>query len=432
MRFFITLIFSLLHFIAVSAIWSVGANQIYTNPSDVVALVSVGDTVEIDAGTYSGDFCIWNTDNLYIKGVGGLAHLNATGFTIPNLKAIWVINGDNCIIERIEFSNASVPDKNGAGIRMQGTNLTITHCYFHDNENGILAGDNPLSDILIEYSVFSDNGFGDGFSHNMYINRIQSFILRYSYSHNAIVGHTVKSRAANNLILFNRIMDENNGSASFLIDLPNGGKSFIIGNLIHQGEFATNGNVISYGYEGLTNLVSELYVMNNTMVNERNLCYNFLRISSTTNEVHIVNNLFVDSSCQITNYTATIDTLTNILTNNPGLVDLLNYDYSLSSSSIAIDAGSDPDSVGIYYLTPQFEYLHPANVSSRIMSGLAVDVGAYEYVFPSSENAFISLEHKQQLIKIVDVLGKETKQTTNKLLFYIYDNGRVEKRIFVN
>ena len=114
-----------------------------------------------------------------------------------------------------------MPDKNGAGIRMQGTNLTITHCYFHDNENGILAGDNPLSDILIEYSVFSDNGFGDGLSHNMYINRIQSFILRYSYSHNAIVGHTVKSRAQNTSILFNRIMDENNGNASFLIDIPN-------------------------------------------------------------------------------------------------------------------------------------------------------------------------------------------------------------------
>ena len=66
------------------------------------------------------------------------------------------------------------------------------------------------------------------------------------------------------------------------------------------------------------------------------------------------------------------------------------------------------------------------------MSGLAVDVGAYEYVSLSSENAFISLEHKQQLIKIVDVLGRETKQTTNKLLFYIYDNGRVEKKIFVD
>ena len=57
------------------------------------------------------DFCIWNTDQLYIKGVGGYAHLDATGVTIPNLKAIWVINGNNLIIENIEFSGASVPDK---------------------------------------------------------------------------------------------------------------------------------------------------------------------------------------------------------------------------------------------------------------------------------------------------------------------------------
>ena len=80
-----------------------------------------------------GDFCIWNTDQLYIKGVGGYAHLDVTGATIPNLKAIWVINGNNLIIENIEFSGASVPDKNGACIRMQGTNLTIKSCYFHEN-----------------------------------------------------------------------------------------------------------------------------------------------------------------------------------------------------------------------------------------------------------------------------------------------------------
>ena len=61
MRFFIILVFSLFHFVAVSAIWSVGPSQTYSNPSDVVGLVSVGDTVEIDAGTYSGNFCIWNT-----------------------------------------------------------------------------------------------------------------------------------------------------------------------------------------------------------------------------------------------------------------------------------------------------------------------------------------------------------------------------------
>ena len=34
-----------------AAIWLVGPSQIYTNPSDIVSLVSLGDTIEIDAGT---------------------------------------------------------------------------------------------------------------------------------------------------------------------------------------------------------------------------------------------------------------------------------------------------------------------------------------------------------------------------------------------
>ena len=413
-----------------AVIWLVGPSQIYTNPSDIVSLVLPGDTIEIEAGTYTGDFCIWNTDQLYIKGVGGYAHLDATGVTIPNLKAIWVINGNNLIIENIEFSGASVPDKNGAGIRMQGTNLTITSCYFHDNENGILAGDNSISDILIEYSVFSNNGYGDGLSHNMYINHIQSFTLRYNYSHSANVGHTVKSRAQNNLILFNRLMDENTGNSSFLIDLPNGGRSFIIGNLIHQGENATNGNLISYGNEGLSNLVSELYVMNNTMVNDRNFCYDFLKIASATNQVSIVNNLFVDSSCQVTNYIGNIDTLTNILTNSPEFIDITNFDYKLSSSSIAINAGSDPDSVGNYYLTPQYEYLHPANSTPRIISGSLVDVGAFEYIFPANTNNFTIFKNKKKLLKIIDILGRTVNPMPNKLLIYVYDNGSIEKKFY--
>ena len=36
----------------------------------------------------------------------------------------------------------------------------------------------------------------------------------------------------------------------------------------------------------------------------------------------------------------------------------------------------------------------------------------------------------KKLIKITDVLGREIKQT-NQLLFYIYDDGTVEKKIIV-
>ena len=37
----------------------------------------------------------------------------------------------------------------------------------------------------------------------------------------------------------------------------------------------------------------------------------------------------------------------------------------------------------------------------------------------------------KEIIKITDILGRESKGTKNKPLFYIYDNGTVEKRIIV-
>jgi hypothetical protein len=36
-----------------------------------------------------------------------------------------------------------------------------------------------------------------------------------------------------------------------------------------------------------------------------------------------------------------------------------------------------------------------------------------------------------ELLYIVDILGRHTNETTNTLLFYIYDNGTVEKRIIL-
>ena len=44
-------------------------------------------------------------------------------------------------------------------------------------------------------------------------------------------------------------------------------------------------------------------------------------------------------------------------------------------------------------------------------------------------NTFIS--QSKRLIKITDVLGRETKGTKNEPLFYIYDDGTVEKRIII-
>ena len=49
----------------------------------------------------------------------------------------------------------------------------------------------------------------------------------------------------------------------------------------------------------------------------------------------------------------------------------------------------------------------------------------------SLEENYSNLKSIKKLIKIVDVLGRETKKAKNEPLFYIYDDGTVEKKIVV-
>ena len=54
-------------------------------------------------------------------------------------KAIFITLGSDITIRNLTFARARVPDRNGAGIRAEGRNLTVEHSRFIDNENGILA-----------------------------------------------------------------------------------------------------------------------------------------------------------------------------------------------------------------------------------------------------------------------------------------------------
>jgi hypothetical protein len=157
----------------------VGAKRELKRPSAATQIARDGDIIEIDAGTYDGDAAIWRQHRLTIRGVGGRAHLRANGAHAEG-KAIWVIKGNDTTIEAVEFSGAKVSHRNGAGIRLEGASLTVRDCFFHDNENGILTGANPASDIVVEHSEFAHNGFGDGYSHNLYIGSVRSFTLRFS------------------------------------------------------------------------------------------------------------------------------------------------------------------------------------------------------------------------------------------------------------
>lgn len=356
-----------------AATLQVGWGKKYLFPSVAAKFAQDGDTIEIDAGVYPKDAATWKQNNLTIRAVGGKAHLKADGANAEG-KGIWVIRGNNVTIENIEFSGAKVPDMNGAGIRLEGAGLTIRNCYFHDNQNGILTGSNETSDILIENSEFSHNGAGDGQSHNMYIGAVRSFTLKYSYSHHAQVGHTVKSRARTNYILYNRIMDEEDGNASYNIDISNGGIAYVIGNLIEQGPKTENSGMISYGAEGLHSPPNEFYLINNTVVNDRPQGGVFVFVKTGTGPVRIVNNLFIGKG-RIE--AAGGEESHNIMGDKNELISPLTYDYRLKPNAKAVNAGIEPGSAHDFSLQPTDQYVHKASSEPRPKSG-KIDVGAYE------------------------------------------------------
>lgn len=364
--------------IGAARILTVGPGKMYSKPSLAGAASLDGDVVEIDAGEYVDDPMVWNRNNLTLRGVGGRAQIRGTK-RIPdagNGKGLWVMYGNNVVVENVEFSGAQVTDQNGAGIRADASGLVVCNAYFHDNENGILGG---AGEVLIEYSEFNHNGIGgDGMTHNLYMDyAVTRLIFRHNYSHNAHIGHELKSRAQTNYILYNRIMNEG-GDGSYTIDLPNAGLSYIVGNVLQQGPNTDNWSMINYGSEQLLpGRTNNLYLVNNSMVNDRG-SGNYVFAASGVSVVDVINNIFVGAGTEVSGPAGAITKTTNLNTASPGFVDKSGYDYRLLSTSPAINQGSNPGTLNGYDAQPVYQYLHPAHRQARPSNG-TIDIGAYEY-----------------------------------------------------
>lgn len=275
----------------------VGPDHLYNFPSQAAKKAHDGDIIEIEAGEYPADVALWRANNLTIRGVGGMAHMKSGGKTIQG-KAIWVFKGNDATVEHIGFHDAKVPSKNGAGIRLEGTNLTVRHSLFRNNQNGILTGKNPESEVLIEHTEFDQNDQVNNSSkknlyHNIYIGLIRKFTLRDSVSRRAKVGHQVKSRAAENIITNNKLADEVTGTSSYLIDLPSGGRAYVAGNTLQQGALNENSTMISFGAENLKHPQNALRVENNTFINDSQAGCRLLFVKEGVEPAIVTHNRFV-------------------------------------------------------------------------------------------------------------------------------------------
>lgn len=364
----------------------VGPGQAYSKPCAAIAAASAGDTIQVDAaGSYAGDVCAWSTNGLTIRGVNGRPHIAAAGNNAQG-KAIWVIAGDNTTIDNVELSGCTVPDGNGAGIRQEGHGLTLLDSYIHDNQDGILAGDLSGSTIDIEYTEFFNNGAGDGQTHNVYINHVDTLIFKYNWSHHAVIGHLLKSRARQNIVMYNRLTGEAGGTESYEASFPSGGLTYFIGNIVEQPATTDNSAMLDYLSEPATaNANNQLFVINNTFVNDLGHG-TFMQIgSATTVPVVATNNIFYGGGTLGTQ-ASTVFT-SNYSGGSPMFANPANYDYRLLPGSPAIDQGVDPGSGAGLALTPTQEYVQPASGMPRPVQG-RLDIGAYEFYDTIFANGF--------------------------------------------
>ncbi len=369
---------------AAAATLSVGPGQTYATPCRAFAAAASGDIVQIAAATYVGDVCGIYAHNLVIRGINGRPKIDAGGRNAMG-KGTWVVVGNNVTIENVEMFGAKVPDLNGAAIRLEGTHFTMRKSFLHNNQNGILTGANLNSDILIENSEFGRNGYGTGQTHNLYIGTVRSLTFRYNFSHDAHVGHNLKSRAQTNKILYNRFSSlapgqtgsTLAGAPSYEIDLPNAGTSYIIGNVIQQPALNNNGSMIAYGAEGASNPGHNLYVVNNTFLNDDTRRGTFVLVGTGVTKPILVQNNILAGIGGLSNQVGAIDR-TNYRSVAPGFVNRASYDLRPTANAMVINAASAPGvSVTGVSLTPVAGYKHVAVGIARPVTG-ALDVGAYE------------------------------------------------------
>lgn len=338
----------------------VGPSQSLQSISNAAAIARDGDTIEIEAGDYVADVAVWKQKNLTLRGVGGQPRLIANGASAEG-KAIWVMRGGDITIENIIFSGSRVTSKNGAGIRFEKGNLHIRNCRFTNNENGILTSGGEMT-LHIEDSEFDHNGYGDGYSHNLYVGDIRKLRIEGSYFHHANVGHLIKSRARENDIRYNRITDEAGGRASYEIDLPNGGHAYIIGNIIEKSATPENNSLISFGVEGLKHPDSRLYLAQNTIINRRPNGGNLFALADGPAHVFSFNNVLVGKFNEPGDMEHTrVETQNTILATSADFVSLERYDFRPILGRKITKSKSASNIIDGIDLAPSREYDHPTS-----------------------------------------------------------------------
>jgi len=207
------------------------------------AVKAVGDaraTIRLAPGTYRDCAVQEAGDITYQAATPGKAILDGTAC---EGKGALVLRGRGATVDGIVFQNIRVADENGAGIRLEQGNLTVTNAMFLNSQQGILSANDPASTIRVDRSTFSGLGYcpdGGSCAHSLYIGDYGALIVTRSRFERGTGGHYVKSRAARIEVTDNSFDDSAGRKTNYMIDLSAGAIGTIARNIFVQGKDKEN------------------------------------------------------------------------------------------------------------------------------------------------------------------------------------------------
>lgn len=306
--------------------WRVGPDRVgagtFTSPRALWSSgqLQTGDTVQIDACTYTDDYDATSSNGVNITKAVSITSVASSSphcvvtdpwagaypghppMAVIQLspmcadqakscywgisKGLWNVEVGGVTIDHVAFLTAynAPSDTNAAGLRLEhpsGT-VTVTNSFFAHNQNGILAS--STGNVAIDRSEFYDNGLGgcfDSCTHQVYLSG-GSVTITNSYFHDLSLtttpynapagdlGNQIKSRANSTTIQNTRVFDNASG-ASYEIDIPQGGTISLTGNVIQQGVNTKQRIIMDTGVsggDGAMHTSTGMTVSNNTFVND--------------------------------------------------------------------------------------------------------------------------------------------------------------------
>jgi len=164
--------------------------------------------------------------------------------TVCEGKAAFVLRGRGSAVDGIVFRKFRVGDGNGAGIRIEMGDLTVTRSTFLDSQEGILGGGHPtVRSITIDQSSFAGLGQCDespSCAHSVYLSVDGLVTITRSRFERGTGGHYVKLRARRVAITSNSFDDSAGRKTNYMIDLCEGGTGTIAQNMFVQGKGKEN------------------------------------------------------------------------------------------------------------------------------------------------------------------------------------------------